>query len=924
MKTDRWNLIEEIFQGALERPPADRHNFVSGACGDDSELRHEVESLLANESDAGTVLDFVVARDLRRMMEDTVSSEVGLRLGPYRLVRELDSGGMGVVYLGVRADDQYFQIVAIKLIRKGLETPLLVQRFRAERQILASLSHPNIGTILDGGETPDGRPYIVMEYVEGRPITLASENSGQSTRQRVDLFRSVCSAVHYAHQKLVIHRDIKPSNVLVTPDGVVKLIDFGVSKPVQPELMPLLFPETLDGQRLLTPDYASPEQLEGKELTTATDIYSLGVLLFELLTGSRPYSLNGVSPATAERIVCHEQVGKPSSVRGLSEQTRRELEGDLDNIVLKAMEKDPSRRYQSAQHFEEDLSRFLQGRPVVAREPTPIYRLGKFIQRHTAAVMMGVTIAVVIGAALLFHQRQSRMADRRVKQVATLANSAISDLSAKLEESSGSTEPQASMFQSALDYLERLRQSSGNDPRLLLELSRAYARVGDLRGSPFVANLGDSGTAVKSYQESLRAAIEARDRLPGEESTTALIEAYHRLGGIESFLGNVKEARDEYEESLSLSKDFSRQKPDDPDRKRLLALSYAGIGDVQLISLEPDKALGNFRESLRIFGDAANGTEEHDQTLISLHLRIARALNELGPQQEALANARQAIAVSEDLTQHFPSSRPLKRLLFTGYQYIVLPLVGRDVMNVGDSNQGQIYARKALALAEEIAASDDKNIQARYDVALAYTTMGDALRLVQPNQAVKWYWKSIVLSKVLAPMYGAEGRHWLAIRDEGLAETLVDPDRAQERLELLQEANPIRQELAQTSLHGRLHLMGSYCMLSGAELGVGNVSQARAYADKALPYLDEFTPASPSLLVLRDLGRCYESIGNVQRQIAESAHTPASERGAAQTDARLWYAKSLDVWDTWKRRGAATPESEIQRRKVLRLLEQVK
>ena len=205
--------------GALERPSSDRHGLRSARVRVDQELRHEIESLLANESDAGTVLDSVVVSDLRRIMEDTVASEAGLRLGPYRLVRELDSGGMGVVYLGVRSDDQYFQIVAVKLIRKGLETPGLVQRFRAERQILATLSHPNIGTILDGGETQDGRPYIVMEYVEGQPITLACASRGLSIKQRVDLFRSVCSAVHYAHQKLVIHRDIKPSNVLVTPEA---------------------------------------------------------------------------------------------------------------------------------------------------------------------------------------------------------------------------------------------------------------------------------------------------------------------------------------------------------------------------------------------------------------------------------------------------------------------------------------------------------------------------------------------------------------------------------------------------------------------------------------------------------------------------------------------------------------------------------
>ena len=924
MKTDRWNLIEEIFQSALERPLPERHDFVIRACGDDAELRSEVESLLASDRDAETVLGSLVAGDLRNMVDAAALSEAGLRLGPYRLVRELDSGGMGVVYLGVRSDDQYFQIVAVKLIRRGLETPELLQRFRAERQTLATLSHPNIGTILDGGETPDGRPFIVMEYVEGQPITLASEARSLSIRQRVELFRSVCSAVHYAHQKLVIHRDIKPSNVLVTPDGVVKLIDFGVSKPVQPESTPVNFPKTQEGQRLLTPDYASPEQLLGKELTTSTDIYSLGVLLFELLTGSRPYTLSDVSPATAERIVCQEQVRKPSSVPGLSKGTRRELRGDLDTIILMAMEKSPSRRYQSAQHLEEDLSRFLQGKPILARKPTPIYRLGKFIERHKPAAAITAAFIVLLTALLLLHQRQHRAIDRQVEEVETLADSAISDLTEKLGQSPTSTEQQASLFQSALNYLERLRQSSESDPRLLLELSRAYARVGDLRGSPFVANLGDSGTAIKSYKESLRAATEARDRLPGEDSTVAVIEAYHRLGGMQSFLGNVKEAQDNYERSFSLAREFSLEKPEDPIRKRLLAMSYAGIGDVELISLQPDKALANFREAFQTFGAVETGDEDHDRTLIDLHLRIARALNELGPQQEALANGRQAIAICEQLTRAYPSSRPLKRILFAASQNIVLPLAGRDMMNVGDPDQAQVYSRKALALAEAIAASDDKNVQARYDVSLAYTTMGDSFRMVQRETAGKWYRKAIGLSKELAPMYGAEARHWLAIRDEALAKVLVNQNQSQERLQLLQEANPIRQELARTSLHGRLHLMASYCMLSDAELDVGSLEQARTYADKALPFLSEFNPASPSLLVLRDVGRCYGSLGNVQRAIAKHARGASDDRQTALANAHLWYSKSIGVWDEWRRRGAATPESEFERHRVERLLHESK
>ena len=293
------------------------------------------------------------------------ASELGLWVGPYRLVRELDGGGLGVVYLGVRSDDDYFQFVAVKMIRRGLESPELVQRFRTERQILATLTHPNIGIILDGGDTEDGRPFVVMEYVEGQPITLASENRTWPLRQRIELFRSLSSAVHYAHQKLVIHRNIKPSNVLVTSQGVVKLIDFGISKPLAPELISGKFPPTEGAHRLMTPDYASPEQRRGQEPTTATDIYCLGVLLFELLTGSRPYILRDLTPTAAEQVVSHEEGRKPSSVPGLAERTRKELFGDLDRIVVMAMDRDPSRRYVSAQQLGEDLLRFL------AREAGP-------------------------------------------------------------------------------------------------------------------------------------------------------------------------------------------------------------------------------------------------------------------------------------------------------------------------------------------------------------------------------------------------------------------------------------------------------------------------------------------------------------------------------------------------------------------------
>jgi serine/threonine protein kinase len=912
----RWSLIEEIFHSALERPPSERSEYLSHACGDDAELRVEIESLLINEGNATAALDPLVAEDLREMVRDSDASEMGVPIGPYRLVRELDSGGMGVVYLAFRSDDQYFQIVAIKMIRRGLESSSLVQRFRAERQILATLTHPNIGTILDGGDTEDGRPFMVMEYVEGQPITLASENRGLSITQRIELFRTVCSAVHHAHQKLVIHRDIKPSNVLVTPESVVKLIDFGVSKPLYQDLMPDRFPETEHGQRLMTPDYASPEQLLGQQLTTASDTYSLGVLFFELLTGSRPYSLGDLTPAAAERVVCHQEVRRPSSVDGLSDRTRRELRGDLDRIVLMAMDKDPTRRYLSVQHFEEDLLRYLQGRPVLARKATPIYRLSKFVERHRMTTLMTGAIIAVLSGSILIHHWQSLRADRRVREVETLTNSAITDLAEKLEQSPGSTDIQASLFHGALSYLEQLRQDSGNDPRLLLQLSKAYEHVGDLEGSPFVANLGNSGTAVASYQEALRTATEARSRLPGEESTRAVIEAQERLAGMEAFLGNIREARENYGESLSLALDLSRQKPNDPVHKDLLAANYAGIGDVELSSLEPIKALQSFREASQVFGDEPNGNEDHDRMLIRLLLRRSSALNELGSQSEALGDARKAIAIAEGLTQEFPSGRQVKRDLFSACQKMVLALAGRDMMNVGDSRQAQVYARKGLGIAEALAASDTKNMQARYDVSLAYAAMGDSFRLVQPAIAAAWYRKSLSLTKELAPHYGSEARHLFAIRDEALAAVLVGKGHARERLQLLQEANQIRRELAEASPHGRIHLMSSYCKLSGAELVVGNLPQAQQFASSALPFLDEFKPTSPSLLVLRDVGRCYESVGNVQKQMAADRSFSAPERQAAEAEARLWYRRSADVWTEWDRRGVATPESEIERRKV--------
>jgi serine/threonine protein kinase len=317
-------------------------------------------------------------------------------IGPYRILRKLGEGGMGAVYLAERDDAQYKKQVAVKLVKRGMASSLIVRRFRNERQILAALDHPNIGRLLDGGSTEDGLPYFVMEYIEGKPINEYADAQNLSTAARLKLFRKVCAAVHYAHQKLVVHRDIKPSNILVTAEGEPKLLDFGIAKLLDADTAAGLIDTGATAVGMMTPDYASPEQVRGLAVTIATDIYSLGVVLYQLLTGRRPYQIKSLSPQDILQAICEQEPLRPSTAVTRAQQTagteggsptgrqtrgegrtrtfnpdklRRRLRGDLDNIVLMAMRKEPERRYASVEQFSSDIERHLDGLPVIARRP---------------------------------------------------------------------------------------------------------------------------------------------------------------------------------------------------------------------------------------------------------------------------------------------------------------------------------------------------------------------------------------------------------------------------------------------------------------------------------------------------------------------------------------------------------------------------
>jgi serine/threonine protein kinase/tetratricopeptide (TPR) repeat protein len=429
---EKWDQVKELFALALERDPEERSGFLRQACAGDDSLRSEVESLLSSFDGTTTFLEDCPAADLLSAQSRAMA---GRRIGAYRIVREIGQGGMAVVYLGERDDQNYRKQVAIKMVKPGIDTEQVLHRFRNERQTLAALDHPEIVKLLDGGSSEDGSPYLVMEHVEGLPIDQYCDLHKLSIADRLRLFREVCSAVQYAHEKLVIHRDLKPDNILITKGGAPRLLDFGIAKLLNPECVQTALVTRTDW-RMMTPEYASPEQIRGRAVTTASDVYSLGVLLFELLTGHRPYRHTGQSLLEMERLVCETEPEKPSAVisrqeekvsrdgegrtaitpesvsnqRGLQPaELQRRLRGDLDTIVMKALRKEPERRYVSVEEFSRDIERYLTGMPVRARKSTIIYRSGRFLRRHKESLAAALAVlSIVAGIAIWQVHRVSR------------------------------------------------------------------------------------------------------------------------------------------------------------------------------------------------------------------------------------------------------------------------------------------------------------------------------------------------------------------------------------------------------------------------------------------------------------------------------------------------------------------------------------
>jgi serine/threonine-protein kinase len=587
---EQWDKVQMAFQAALDCPPSERAGLLEKLCGGDREVRQEVESLLASDEQAR---GFLEPAPLDEKRADAQGAEVppAVRVGPYKVLHKIGDGGMSSVWAAAREDEAYEKRVAVKFFRPEFESPGLVERFRVERQILANLDHPHIAKLLDGGSTAEGVPYLVMDYVEGLPIDEYCDRHHLSVAARLELFRKVCAAVQYAHANLVVHRDIKPSNFLVRDDGEPKLLDFGIAKLLSPDAPPLRREPTRLGAYAMTPEYASPEQARGETVTIAADVYSLGVLLYKLLTGLLPYDVQDRSLPEILRAVCEEEPARPSA-RALSlnakvaasraSRTRRlsrQLTGDLDNIVLKALRKEPERRYASVEQLSEDIRRHLEGLPVSARRDTLAYRTAKFVRRHRVGVALaGLAGLAVIASALTLAVQSVRL------RHALAQSEAVTRF---LAETLGSANPYGGV---------------GRDVSLVEVLERSVERIDtSFAGQPEIdatvrATLGVTFRDLARYEEAqplLEKALATRRRALSP-SHPAVAESLMDLGELLNQKGEMERAESLFREALAIERRaFGEESVE-------AAMALGGLGAVLRKKGDYDGAESVLREALDI------------------------------------------------------------------------------------------------------------------------------------------------------------------------------------------------------------------------------------------------------------------------------------------------------------------------------------
>lgn len=562
MDADRWQRIEALFDLVADLPPAEQEARLRTECDGDNELFAQLLALLNHDRSRGGRIAGIIEA-LGQIDPPEEIRLAGRRIGAYRIVREIGRGGMGVVFEAVRDDDEFSKRVALKVSTRAAYAPEFLQRFRDERQILARLEHPHIARLLDGGTTEEQIPFFVMEFVEGTPIHEYAATHSLPLASRLRLFLQVCDAVEYAHQNLIIHRDLKPANILVAGDSV-RLLDFGIAKLADETGAS----STSTGFAAGTPDYCSPEQIRGQPVTTRTDVYSLGLILFELLTGERAQKADTSSPVTLDRSICESATTPPSAVvmaRG-EKALARALRGDIDTIVLTAVQKDPSRRYASAAALADDLRRHLEARPIRARQDSTWYRAARFARRHWMPLAASVLLLVTLIGGIIATSIQARRAERRFQQVRRIANALIGDVHRAIRELPGSTKAQEVVVRTAIEYLDALSKEAGSDRALQLETARGYLQVAILAYDFSRPSLGRPEEAAR-YYEKARAILEPLGRdAPGDPAVAAaLTTLYTRVGDHQADTGRTEAAMESYERAIATSEDALERHPENLD-----------------------------------------------------------------------------------------------------------------------------------------------------------------------------------------------------------------------------------------------------------------------------------------------------------------------------------------------------------------------
>jgi len=716
--TQRFLQIEAIFHEALAAPDDARTELIAARCSGDRELAAEVRSLLK-----ACAAEERLAACRRVPPEAGQDAQTGRkRIGPYELDRLLGRGGMGAVYLAHRADGQFEQEVAIKLIDLPLATDLFRERFRQERQILAELQHPYIARLLDGGVTAEGELYLVMEYVDGVPIHHFCERQHLSLPQRIALFMRACEAVQFAHQHFVVHRDLKPDNILVAEDGTPRLLDFGTAKLLSPSLTGLDRRLTREGYLSFTPQYASPEQVLGNPITTASDTYSLGVLLYLLLTGTLPYELKELTTAEMLRVICQAPPRRP----GKAADSHKRLDADLEAILLKALRKEPQERYLTAEQLASDLRAYLEGMPVAARRGTLRYRAGKFIRRRrfsvaAAALLAASLLAGVTGVSWQARvaNEQRRKAEARSADLRQLSNSLLSELDEAIKQLPGSTGAQNLLVTRVLEHLDRMARDAQGDRRSQLDLVDAYTRLANIQGNAYDQNLGDPAGALVSLKKALAiaqplAASDAKDR-----------EALRAVALVQQSRSEILWQTDRTPEAVPVMREALKSWDAliaDPHAPAALVCdvssAYGTLGDELGQSgtaslADPAGAIAAYRQSValdnRVLGIDPNFVRAKRGLSIN-GLKIGSVEMETDP-AEALKEFQLALHRADAMPSGEQGSLPRLRI----HQWLVRKQANA-LERLGAYAQAVPLFEQALGITQRFAAQDPKDSRALYDL----------------------------------------------------------------------------------------------------------------------------------------------------------------------------------------------------------------